>query len=222
MNHAEETEEYCLDVDDDDVDYNYAFLQLIEKAHNSNNPLNDWNGIQHVRLRGSNVECPLYTPLITGFEIRFKVVQDVHVACPNVGSTAHGCEKSSAAMDPDDLSQHQEHRYSTIYLDEVGLNAPWPQSDRVINHEIGHSLGLCDGGPTAPASSLCDAWPWHDDCRDSIMHIYYELIPPWNACFPDAPEWPTHVDIAAVEALVPDGGTGQGGSGGGGGGKAFN
>jgi len=80
--------------------------------------------------------------------------------------------------------------------------------DGTPNHEVGHALGLCDGGPGIPTPipagcvSNLDVYPPGGngildryECLNSIMHSY--------GC--SEPDWPTAIDIAAVESLQPSG-----------------
>jgi len=90
--------------------------------------------------------------------------------------------------------------------DEWGMAFQLLDSDRIdeddgrqlVNHELGHAFGLCDGGPDWPIeyAPRCANDTSYDDCVESIMHTYG-----CGANFER--EWPTAADRASVEALVP-------------------
>ena len=70
-----------------------------------------------------------------------------------------------------------------------------------INHETGHVLGLCDGGPDAPTPQFgCEDDLEHLKCTepDSVMHTHGCAHVPW----------PSADDRASVESLIPAGSSG--------------
>lgn len=143
----------------------------------------DWDGAEFVTFRGQVMtnECPLRSE-------QESIRQYVYVTrTPPCGS---GCQTFWFPYD-DPLSDHfgigmPEYRASEIYI-RTGYLTP-----HLINHEVGHSLGLCDGGPSAPQDVSCDHSGISDWCTGSVMHSY--------GC--DNPgDWPTEADRDAVSAL---------------------
>jgi hypothetical protein len=70
-----------------------------------------------------------------------------------------------------------------------------PAGVNLINHEVGHAFGLCDGGPGKPPDDPnCVPMPCYGDPTIGVMHAH--------GCSA-RPDWPSGAERAAVESMVP-------------------
>jgi hypothetical protein len=220
MNNTYEREDYCgRVVDMSDYAHPEAMADVADILYSTDpgeGPL-DWNDVrygvsQYVDLAGSATQCPekVDDVSVTAYEFRFYIYESVNSVCPTPhGIDPAGCAGPRAQTDEDDpASGHPEFRFFRIRIEKDEI-------DGFANHEVGHALGLCDGGEDVYTTGVpCTLWEQHENCPpavDSVMHSY--------GC--DEPNWPTSGDIGTVLDLIPVGGTGQGGSSAGCGGKAF-
>jgi hypothetical protein len=209
MNSVPELENWCVTPIDSTsetapgVDFVTLVALTANALYDASDPAGGrWNAVRGVDLVTSPEECvPEY---LQRHEMRFRYFNSAWPIC--AGHPA--CADASFDKKLDPFAGHDEYVSFTI---DISPAAVW-----AVNHEVGHVLGLCDGGLTFSGSThtQCGEWaPLDTECLNSVMHPY--------GCNPPGWPWPTSQDIDSVENLIPVGGSGQGGSGGGGG-KAFN
>jgi hypothetical protein len=161
-----------------------------------------WDGLQWIDFRGyvNWSECipmALNDVEFAGLRVFTKVTDDVTAIC---GQNTAGCARLHFPY-PDPSSGHPEDEF---LAGEIYIGTEYLQSDpaHIVNHEVGHVLGLADGGPTRPTpypSTLNNETP--GACNTgSVMHSY--------GCSNE--DWPSDNDKEAVEALVAPQGGGSG------------
>lgn len=203
INSPAESEDFCVRSFDGNVSHTTAFNELLERLFNQADFARDWDRIRNVDIVPLWGECPLdFNDIFQElqYEIRFYIKADVQNECGNPPFDVEGCaDRKRHITDPQAPHEPKEewHIYNL-----------WIESDNLyggstVNHEVGHALGLRDGGPELPTptpTSVPTPTPtatptWWGQCTGSIMHSY--------GC--DEPEWPTAADIASVESLTPAG-----------------
>ncbi len=166
---------------------------------------NGWDGLKGGRVLFSGGSTPCVDdPNRINIEIEYWVKDD---------TSGTNCGGFSCAwflpgdVYEDPISGHVEFRYGYVRFVTAHINGSLILAHHVVNHETGHILGLCDGGPDAtdPANVFlgCTLDADHFNCVDSVMHS--------QAYGCSNREWPTSLDRAAVESLIPGGVVGGGG-----------
>jgi len=180
----EDPETTCAKVLDGSASQEAVVAALRDVLDNPSHAAYDWDGTQFVTFRGQVManECPQRSPQE---HIRQYIYVTKTPPCP--GS---GCQTLWFPYD-DPLSGHSgigmpEYQASEVYI-RTGYLTP-----DVINHEVGHSLGLCDGGPSLPQWDSCAHSGIGDLCTGSVMHVH--------GCN-NGSDWPTDADRFAVSAL---------------------
>jgi hypothetical protein len=165
------------------------------------NPAEGWNGIGEGRVS--------FVP--TALACGHGVDQRIDYSAQSAGCDGTSCLAALLAPKPNPLTSHKEYERASIVFYPPHLLGSTNERHRIINHETGHALGLCDGGRTAPDPQFgCESNPYHDKCTDSVMHSY--------GC--PTVVWPSSSDRHSVISLMPVG-SGSGGGGGGGRGCPF-
>jgi len=146
----------------------------------------DWNGTgPYVEFAGQVMwnPCPgLYDP--GAAVIAIHVMRQAHVDWFCGAFFTKGCAVHEDELDRP-LTQGASHHVD-IYIHDGSLTTP------VINHEVGHALGLCDGGPDVYADPQCEPSGIHYTCTGSVMHTY--------GCG-NSSEWPTDDDRRTVQRI---------------------
>jgi hypothetical protein len=191
MNSDSRHERFCAGIDGASMSQAEA-LDLISYTLYVDNPSQDWDGIGSGRVfflpRAASCGQLFYG---TQVDIKFWVKDSVDEVC---GGSYSGCaQRSNPQWDP--LANHDEYRDARVYLERDSLQGG--DRSHLISHEVGHVLGLRDGGPSAP-----NPGPYPGaECLQSVMHSY--------GCTDY--DWPTFFDRLSVELLMPSGGSGGGG-----------
>ena len=182
----------CVDVQDSSLPFTDARDFIVQTLYPGYHPgERHWHGTDGVDFDGQTIEsqCPVPDPnwtLRIYFHVRLDWDND---PC---GNRTWGCERLLwLVFDPGRGHPEAEYRVSEIFLDSDRLNSN--DGYHLVNHEVGHSLGLCDGGPTLGPYAGCDHSSIHAQCADSVMHSY--------GC-PNI-DWPTAPDVAIVAGLSP-------------------
>lgn len=200
-----EAENFCVTV----VDSSMSFDDALNHVKNTLLHSDGWDGLKagKVMFSGGSTPCD-QLPSISNIEIQYRVKDST----PDCGGL------NCVSFLPDDeyfdtRSGQTEYRHAYVIFNTTYIAGSQPLYQHTVNHETGHALGLCDGGPGADEDKVppwlgCQSDPDHYDCVVSIMHSEY------YGCTNRT--WPTSLDLDSVESLIPGGG----GSGGGGG-KGF-
>lgn len=176
--HDDDSETNCVDVaasiSEDD-----ARTKIRDTLYTGGN--NDWDGITFVRFQGQTLSNPCPFPTRDQpVRIYFRIRDDLTGLCT---SSEDGCARRDFEYD-DPISGHfgiGQPEFLVFYI-YISTNALTSETEHIINHEVGHALGLSDGGPDYDDSS----------CTGSVMHSY--------GCA-DEP-WPSNADRRSVEGLV--------------------
>ncbi|MEX0683481.1 MAG: hypothetical protein WD904_04405 [Dehalococcoidia bacterium] len=224
INFSDIPEAVCVDIQTQPaIDYQTAWYRIGDALYYAVPDGEDsWDGLNNDKINFTFAHHKEYEMLGQGcfapppadplvWEIRIAVKDDVTSNC---NGNSRGCAFRNGPMygDPS-TSGHSygEYQNSQIYIATGEL-----LSDSylfIINHEVGHALGLADGGPDAPDEQNANGTqiPLPSQTQNplscspiSIMHVY--------GC--DETDWPSAVDRAALEFHIPNGQpAGGGGSG---------
>ncbi len=182
--HYDDPETTCAAVLDGSASQESVVAALRDVLDNPAHRTEDWDDTSFIDFRGQVMTNPC--PSRSQQE---HIRQYVYVTRTPPGG-GDGAQTFWFAYD-DPLSGHSgvgmpEYRVSEIYI-RTGYLTP-----HLVNHEVGHSLGLCDGGPTFPAGQTCDQSGIAGWCTGSVMHSY--------GCS-NTSDWPTESDRTAVAEL---------------------
>jgi hypothetical protein len=183
-----EPEYYCVKVEPNTVSQNDAELGISDALYYSN-PAEDWQGLNHGKVDFIPVGSPCPWPIHYYYPwfIKFTIVDGP--ACDHEGWL--GCADGENPTEDDPLSGHPEYKHYFIQIADGSLNR------HVVNHEIGHVLGLDDGGPQWDPPSSCE----NGQGIPSIMHD--------RGC--TRLDWPSSADRITVDAHIPDVASASGG-----------
>jgi hypothetical protein len=208
-----ENEQFCISVADSDMSFNTALTRI--RGTLINQP--GWQRVGEGTSKHGMVffvgsaSCESYSqPGLAAIEIQISVQNSLPPGCGTNNPGCVGFDDDDRYTDP--RSGLIEYRHAYPYLNTYWLGSDDQLTYRnLVNHETGHVLGLCDGGPFANlAWPGCTAQSGHFSCltpTGSMMHKY--------GC--SRQEWPTVIDLATVSGIIP----GSAGGGGGGNKGAF-
>jgi len=153
--HDTDSETNCIDVLDGSIGHDEARTKIKDTLYTGGT--NDWDGIKWVTFQDQTLfnECP-----VPGFNqlmrIYFRIEGDV---TPECGTGTAGCAlRDFGYDDPDsghygfDPPQYEYHGFY-VFIETDNLRN---ETAHIVNHEVGHALGLRNGEP--------------DDCTGSVMH----------------------------------------------------
>lgn len=188
-----EAEVFCVEVADGSMPFDYANGRIHSTLYLAQ-PDKHWDGLGdmgnlRVSFSGFTVPC---RSAVAFKPLRYTVQEDVTAEC---NAPRSGCAIPIGQPHYDPASGHDEFNRYHVWLDTDWVY----DSDYyrfIINHETGHVLGLCDGGPSAESTEYCSG-PAHDDCG-GVMH--------YDGCSPSS--WPTLEDRESVHSHIPSGGGG--------------
>lgn len=189
-----EYERFCVDVTAAGVDNTGSPMtqtradNLIADAlyRNAVPPDEDWDGLDGGKVTFVPYQCAPYP--LDYMKIRFWIMEDaVGQTLPQCSATV-ACQRTKGPtyQDPTDPG-HDVYTRSEITIQTQNL---LDDQNTVVNHEVGHSLGLADQ----------EGYP----CGNSIMHSCQQIF------------FPTVEDLASVAFHISSGGGGGMGGGGGG------
>lgn len=199
MNYPAEFENSCIHVQDDSIDRNKAYNNIVHTMA-YDNASQDYHGLRHITYTVPRRNCGDPQP---PQEIIFFLHGDgCFFAFPLDQYRDRSCMNHDLPYFDIGVA-HNERGLARLWLDDDDIEDV-DRAHETVNHELGHAFGLEDGGPENPLNPP-DPNYMPTPCTGSVMHIY--------GC--DHADWPTAEDRESVEGLVPSNNPGNPG------GKAF-
>ena len=188
--HNDYWETFCVEVEDGSYPLEIADDVIYNTLNSPSHPHEDWHGTHWIQIV-NNGQCggsPGQPRLV------FTIKPELSGGVPGRASYAGNYDDTASGH----YNMGQLERTRTFIDLDADYLFQLDSAYSLINHEVGHAFGLCDGGPTYNGSSTCQALSY---CG-GVMHSY--------GCGAWLP-WPNEFEHSSVESQVPGGAGGGGG-----------